>query len=324
MKYVETATPDGLAVRHERAGAEADEDTSDEHHPALRRDGEQNEADGEASVRRIHDEVLTLAVEHDTSNRAGNRDSECVDDEEQRAGRHELELSRIRCEEAQDTRVADGDAEGNDRDGRDFRLEEVGDVDLLEGSAVLFRELHLLDVHDSRSTEADDDHRDAEVDDILEREDLLHEHADEGANRGSEAHREGIVVDALTAALCRDHRRDDRARRRRGDAIADTVEAADEVEHGHRVDAEVHERRREIEEDTGEQHLSAAVELDRAASEQAGDERAENEDTGSEASLTHRGMQRVDSLRCDDDHQHIVDDIHQEINECVKNESFCP
>ena len=197
-------------------------------------------------------------------------------------------------------------------------------MDLLECGAVLFRELHLLDVHDSCSAEADDDHGDAEVDDVLEREDLLHEHADEGADRSCEAHRERIVVDALTAALCRDHRRDNRARRRRSDAVADTVEAADEVEHGHRVDAEVHERRREIEEDTGEQHLPAAVELDRAAREEARDERAEDEDAGSEASLTHRGIQRVDGLRCDDDHQHIVDDVNQEIDKRIKDEPFRP
>ena len=197
-------------------------------------------------------------------------------------------------------------------------------MDLLELRAVLFREFHLIDVHDSCSTEADDDHRDAEVDDVFEREDLLHEHADEGTDGSCEAHRERIVIDALATALCRDHRRDDCARRRRGDTVADTVKAADEEEHGHRVDAEVHERRREVEDDTGEQHLPAAVELDRAASEESRDKRAEDKDTGSEASLTHRGIQRVNGLRCDDDHQHIVDDVDQEIDKRIKDEPFRP
>lgn len=305
---------DGLAVRHERAVAETDEDAGEQHHPALRRDGEQEKADGQAGIRRIHDEIFTLAVEHDTGNRAGNRDGEGVNNEEQGTGGHELELCCIGSEEAQDTRVADSDAEGNDGDGRDFRLEEVGDVDLLEGSAVLLREFHLIDMHDGDGTEADDDHADAEVNDVLERENLLHEHADEGADGGSQAHREGIVVDALAAACGRDHRRDDRARSRGSDSIADTVEAADEEEHRQRMDGEVHERRGEIKQDAGVQHFLAAIELNGTAGEETGQQRAEDEDTGSEASLTHRSIQGMNGFRCDDDHQHVIDDVDEEID----------
>ena len=35
-------------------------------------------------------------------------------------------------------------------------------------------------------------------------------------------------------------------------------------------------------------------------------------------------IQRVDGLRCDDDHQHIVDDVNQEIDKRIKDEPFRP
>ena len=154
--------------------------------------------------------------------------------------------------------------------------------------------------------------------------DLLHEHADEGADGGREAHRERVVVDALAAALRGDHRRDDRARRRRGDAVADAVEAAHEEEQRERVDGEVEERRREVEEDARVEHALAAVELDGASREDAREQCAEDEDARREAGFAHGRVQRADGLGGDDDHEHVVDDVDEEIDQGIEQEPLGP
>lgn len=73
---------DGLAVRHEGAIAETDEDAGEQHHPARGGDGEQEQAAREAGVGRIHDEVFPFAVEEDAGDGARDGDGERVDDEE--------------------------------------------------------------------------------------------------------------------------------------------------------------------------------------------------------------------------------------------------
>ena len=51
---------------------------------------------------------------------------------------------------------------------------------------------------------------------------------------------------------------------------------------------------------------------------------AEDEDAGCQPRLAHRRVERLDRFGCDDDHEHVIDDIDQEVHQGIKDELLRP
>ena len=80
------------------------------------------------------------------------------------------------------------------------------------------------------------------------------------------------------------------------------------------MDEEVHGRRHEVEDNTGIEHFLSAVKFDRTTGKDAGEERAEDKDAGGKPRFAHGSAKAVNRLRCDDDHQHVIDDVDEEVD----------
>ena len=265
-----------------------------------------------------------MTVKHDARNRTRQRDRQSINKEEDRSRTDQTKFLRIRSKETQDARIADAHDERHDGNGRDLRLQEVADAELLKLRLLLFRKLHLRHLEGDDGSEADDEHGDAEINDVIERHRMLHEHAEKRADGGGETHAQGIVVDALAAARHRNDARYDRARRRRSNAVTDTVQTAHDVEHGKGIDEKVQERRGKIEDDTRVEHELPSIKLDGMTGDHACEQCAEDEDAGRKPRLAHRRIECLDRFGCDDDHEHVIDDIDQEVHQGIKDELLRP
>ncbi len=287
-------------------------------------EGQHQEADGQAGVGGIHDEVLPFPVEHDAGNGPGQGDGQGIDHEEQGAGGHQFQFSRIGGQEAQHAGIAHGHKETHDGDPHDPGFQEIGQGQLFQGGPVFFGQLDLIHFHHESSGQAHQHHGDGEQDDHAEGEHLLQEHADERSDGCSQAHAQGIVVDALAPAFGRDHGGHDGAGGGGGNAVAHPVQQPDPVHHGQGVHQEVHAGGHQVEQDPGVQHLLPAVQFHRAAGKQPGHQGPQHEQPGSQARFADGSIQGMDGLGSNDDHQHIIDDVDQEIDQGVQHEPSGP
>lgn len=189
---------------------------------------------------------------------------------------------------------------------------------------MFFRQLDLIHLHDKGSSQADQHHPDGEQDDHPEGEHLLHDHADERADGCSQAHAQSIIIDAFSPPFRRDHGGYDGAGGGGSNAVAHPAQEPDDVHGGQRIDEEIHAGGCQVKQDPGIEHLLPAVQLYRTAGKQPGHQGPQHEDPSGQAGLTDGGMEGMDGFRSDDHHQHIINDVNQEIDQGIQDESSGP